>query len=147
MMPVDIETLTCDDVLVLQEDVVTPRSDRRMKYDWKLAETVPAGTKLSVAVELIPFQVGDKEITLQRTYVQAFGRKGGPAVMISSQPEEGDGPLITALLAAAERTEATAAEVARESGWSAYALVRALERAGVVTAEVMRRVIEEDPED
>jgi hypothetical protein len=146
-MAVDEATLTCDDVLVLQEDVAVPRPDRRAKYDWKLAETVPAGTKLAVAVELIPFDVDDKEFTVRRVYIQAYGRRGGPAVMHSSQPEDGDGPLVTALLAAADRTEATAAEIARESGWSAYALVRALERAGVVTADVMRRVIAEDPED
>lgn len=146
-MAVDEETLTCDDVLVLQEDVATPRPDRRSRYDWKLKPTVPAGTKLSVAVELVPVQVGDREVTLRRIYITPFGGRGGPAVRVSTQPEDGDGPLVTALLAAAERAEATAAEVARESGWSAYHVVRALERAGLVTADDVRRAIAEDPED
>lgn len=146
-MAVDEATLTCDDVLVLREDVATPSPDRRYRHDWKLRPTVPAGTKLSVAVELVPVKVGDKEVTLQRIYLHPLGGRGGPAVRTSSAPEHGDGPLVTALLAAAERTAATAADVARESGWSAFHVVRALERAGLVTADDVRRAIAEDPED
>ena len=54
-MILDLTTLNDGDIVIVTEDITNPSPDKRTKYDWRLAETIKAGTKLKVRIKTAEF--------------------------------------------------------------------------------------------
>ncbi len=143
-----IDELKDGDTLRLVEDVSIVKPDRREKYNWKLAPAVKKGTKLTVRVEEHPIEITDEKTVVRKTIdVRPLNARGSAARLWREDLESCDGELVIRLIEASEPATMTAAEVAEESGWATVHIIAGLERLGLITADDVRRAIDEYPED
>lgn len=140
--------------LVVAEDVPNPAVDRRSKRDWRRAETVPAGTRITVEAYPEDREVIEGVEFVRRTFRLSHTAQTwsihGTAVngAFRFNRDTKDDSLFAALLPHLRERARTIDDIATQYGWSARAFLDALVKQGKVTVadidEAVRLEMAED---